>query len=748
MYLVAKQPGKDRTGAISKFSLKKCGTYFQKRPNLLAFLFFLVISCVQLWPLPANLSNTLFDLGDPADSTYRLGTIAYNLTNNPFNLYQTNAFYPVSNALALDELLTGNGLLIAPVIWLTNNPVLGFNLLVLASYILSGFAMWLVVVRLTGSKAAGLVSGVIYAYSPWHMSHYAHLGIAAQQWMIFALFFLMLFLDAPRLRGRGLGWLGLFGLFYALQILVAGYHAYTGAILFTIYLFYHFGIKEKIVGWLGSGVKGLTLKLLKRSRPADPLIRSPNWKKIGTQVGLLTFAGLVVITVILPFVLPFIENQKAFGFQRGIEETRYWSAAPSSLLRTNPQSWQYRPIQRGIFQAQTSAERALYPGLSVLLLAGLGLVFGRKSNSQSPGLRWSFAFVGLVGLVLALGPSLNLEEYGQSPTDIALPYRWLYNNLPGFDSLRVPLRFGHLLMLGLAVCAGYGVVWLQRAKLPWKKSSAPVWFTPLLVGSCCVGLVYADFFTPGWPSLGAPSVVGLNENAPALYRWLANDPLAGNLVPRDALLIMLPLPTKNPINTRPDFLIYGLYHQRPMLNGSANIIPPGYPFLLNELANFPDERGLDVLEGLKVRFIIINRPSLSDPAKVALSKVLSQGTRLEQVYDGGEDVLVRVKPGNRFSPAAKLIKPGSNILLAEEKKYKSLYLLAAAGLLGPEYSYFAPTQTVYSRLLNIQGSSPNYKYDCLLAYSRTNPTDYGFTPTNLVWENEVVRLYRKDEEQT
>src|SRR5439155_5252644 len=125
------------------------------------------------------------------------------------------------------EIMTAEGLLGAPIIWATGNIPLAYNLLNFASYVLSGFAVWLLVRHLTGSSAAGLVGGMVFAFSPWHYSQYVHLGLGAQHWMVFALFFLVLFMEAsarsPRLlTRRSLLNLGLFTAFFVLQALPTG----------------------------------------------------------------------------------------------------------------------------------------------------------------------------------------------------------------------------------------------------------------------------------------------------------------------------------------------------------------------------------------------------------------------------------------------------------------------------------------------------------------------------------------------
>jgi len=702
----------------------KLQRFLKRYSNWLSFCFFLVTSCIQLFPLPTNLTNTLFDLGDPADSTYRISAIANNLLHNPLNLYQTNALYPAANAIALDELLTGNALLVAPLVWLTNNPILAFNFLILAAYVLSGFSMWLVVVKLTGSKAAGLVAGLIYAFSPWHMSHYAHVGITSQQWMIFALYFLLLYLEKSPFSRRAFVNLSLFALFFWLQILVAGYLAFFAAIMFSIYLLYHFGFKSGLVGYL--------LAKIARSHSKKA---APEYKKLAVQLLSLAGIAVVILAAVLPFVLPFLENQQKYEFKRSLQEARYWSAAPQSLLQTNPQSWQYRSIERGIFNLQTSAERAMYPGLSVLALAVLGLALARKQG----GARWAFALVALAGLLLTFGPALNLDNYGQNPTDITLPYSWLYQIVPGFDSLRVPFRFAQLLMLGLAVCAGYGVAALQRLK--WNSKVV----APVLVGLIAISLVTVDFFAPGWPFSRPPITVGLNENAPELYKWFANAPEANLIVPLDALMVDLPLSGSNSVNTRPDYLVYGLELKRPLLNGSANILPTGYSRMLNELNDFPADGSIDMLEGLGVKFAVIHKAALTEAAKKALPAFYGANGRLEVVKDFNEQMLVRLKPSGRYIGAAILLPPGAKVLLPEDPKAKNLALHALPGLLGNPsgVKFYTPYRSIYSDLQQVQQATSNTVYDYAFIYRWVSSQTYGFYPSEIIWQNEFVQLFQK-----
>lgn len=743
------------------------------------------------WPLVIDLGNTLPDWGDGADSAWRIGSIAHQLSTDPFHLYNTQAFYPLKNGLTLDELLTGQGLLAAPVIWLTDNPPLAFNLLVFLAYMLSGFSMWLLVRYLTGNGKAGLVAGLIFAFSPWHYGQYAHLGLVAQQWMIFALYFLIRFIKRTKESGsvgkekvstgpgraleafarqNALGFLLLFIIFFAFQAITAGYYAYYETILVGFYLTYYFVVETGLLRYLA--VKIFTRNKQLKYQPIA-------WKNIIRQLAWLVGAAFLVAVVVLPFIYPFFQVQAQSGFRRDLSETSYWSASPNSLMRTVDRSWLYKPVQYGIFHLQTSPERMLYPGIIAVLLAFCGFIaaLAKKiftKNNQLAGQRFLpfvFILLSFFALILSFGPQLNLEAYGLRPTGIALPYRWLYETVPGFDALRVPLRFGQLLMLGIAVCAGYGVAWFDGLFRPTQTPISPdssdinvksrrfkhIWlsFKNSLPVATILLLVGADFFAPGLPN----QLTNTKESAPLVYQWLTGKS-GQETVGSDELLLELPVGSSNSsVNTNPIYLMYGLQHKRPMLNGSANIVPPGYARLVYEMESFPTPATLDIIEALGPKFVIVHTAKLpADANRAELEKQAAPGGRLELVVgypstDGRfKDALYRVKRNpQRFQPLASRIPAGSSVFLADSNSQRRLYTYTLAALLGPGRHYFAPFSTVYRDMMGgVQTAQPGQKFDCAIFYKSggPNPADYGFTPADLVplppGDFDSLALYRKE----
>lgn len=718
------------TDAIEKSSPRR-GWWGQSEGWLapgLALAFFALATIAFTWPLTIKLWDYLPDWGDPPDMAWKLAYIARNILHNPLNLYLSPYFYPLTNSIGLNEILVGQGFLGAPVYWLTGNATLEYNLLNFSSYWLSGFSMWLLARRLTGSFGASLVAGLIYAFSPWHMGQYGHLSLTGQEWMIFSLYFLMRFLEDPRTgparprTKRHWWWLGLFVFFFVFQILFVGYYSYYEAILVGCYLVYFFVFRSGLArqGW----------RWVRRK-----LVTQPDWRWLGQQLGWLAGAGVVAFLLILPAILPSIHFQQEFGFKRQISEISYWSAAPTSLLRMNENSWLYKPIERGLFNVQTSVEREMYPGLITVLLAGAGAVGAIRKKQP---IYWLFLAVAFIGLVLSFGPTLNLDAYGLQPTGITLPYKWLYDLVPGFSALRVAGRFALLLMLGLAVCAAFGLNWVAGLKPHFVRGAAlAAWKPALQLG--LTALVAIEFFAPGLPAQPTPT----GAAAPPLYQWLAS-PEADRVIGPQDLLLELPMDTQpTPITTSPIYLFYGLYHNRPMLNGSANILPTGYDRLYYEMQSFPAPATLDIIEGLGVKFVIVHTANLAaDANRAELEKQAGPGGRLELIQsfptaDGRfKDAVYRVKPDpQRSQPLASLIPAGSNVLLADTNSHRRLYTYTLAALLGPDKHYFAPFWTIYAGVLGgVKEAQPGQQFDYAIFYKSggPNPADYGFTPADLV----------------
>ncbi len=161
--------------------------------------------------------------GGPQDALLNVWITAwdgYQLLSDPLHLFDANIFHTYPRTLAYSELLLGNALLALPITAATGNPVLGYNVALLLSFVLSGFGTYLLVLQLTRSSVAGIVAGAIFAFSSYRMTNLAQAQILTTQWLPFALLSLYQLLRKPRLRH-----VITFVLFFCLQALSSFYYA-------------------------------------------------------------------------------------------------------------------------------------------------------------------------------------------------------------------------------------------------------------------------------------------------------------------------------------------------------------------------------------------------------------------------------------------------------------------------------------------------------------------------------------------
>jgi hypothetical protein len=113
-----------------------------------------------------------------------------------------------------------------------------------------------------------------------------------------------------------------------------------------------------------------------------------------------------------------------------------------------------------------------YVGFMTLALALSYLVLRRSRPGEERRLVLALAVAGLVALLLALGPALKIYSTTQpidpvwdvpvSMTAGGLPTTWLYENVPGFETMRATYRWFLLTRMVLVLLAGLGLSALWR----------------------------------------------------------------------------------------------------------------------------------------------------------------------------------------------------------------------------------------------------------------------------------------------
>ena len=595
---------------------------------------FIVLSVGLTYPLALNLGTHLRDNGDSYEYAWVIGFGAYQLIHDPLHLYDGNIFYPYPLSLAYSDSTVPNIVLGAPIVWLTDNPVLALNIMILLTYVLGGYGMYLFVQQRTGSAGAGLVAGILYAFTPYRYEHLAQLPNVSMEWAPFALWSFERYLGSGRYR-----WAAGFALFSVLQVLVSFYYAFI----------------------LGVGIFLHVVVAVVRS-----------WRVIARPRWLLPWLGFSALGALatVPFVKPYFDVERAFGLSRSLSEAAAFSAWPGNFIAATPvmRVILIYPVIKTLLHldpfgpALAASERHLYPGTLIVVLAAVAVITRRSGKIIAP-----IAMV-VVGVLLSFGPYLHLQPDVVQPLPFSMPYAILFTYLPGFAALRVPSRFDALVILGLAILAGDGLVALQswlsqrpaHSLFPWERvrvRSRTRWlgdalrpspspspsppgrgksvvtraaFSPLALTVVCAAIGIAEGINT-FPL--APVRVG--ADVPPVYRWLASSPASG---------AVLELPIDDNAYHESPRAYYSTYDHRPLVDGFRSFLPPTYNDLASVLRTFPSTKAVSTLDRLGVRFVVVHRAELDARQRELIdASQLPPGVQIATTL--GEDVVYRVTSG-------------------------------------------------------------------------------------------------------
>ena len=343
----------------------------------------IALTIVKLYPFARHL-DWVPEFGDPLFSVWRIGWVAHQLPRDPLHLYDANIFWPERYALAYGDGMPLTGVAAAPLIWLGAPPAVVYNVFVLASFVLCGLAMYLLVRSLVGSVVPAAVAAVAFAFAPFRFEHLIHIELLSAFWMPLALWALHKTLTEPHRRWR----MGLLtGAAVAAQFLSGMY--------FGVFL-----AAFTVVVWV-------CLSLARKLR--------------GAAVGPLLLGALLAGVLILPSLPPYAHVRSAIG-ERSREEVRVYSATPADYLAVqHPGRRMAGCNERQVFPGFLVvglALAALWPPLSAVRAAYLlGLLFAFDVSLGSNGVlhpylyEWVLPFRGLrvparcamlVGLSLAV----------------------------------------------------------------------------------------------------------------------------------------------------------------------------------------------------------------------------------------------------------------------------------------------------------------------------------------------------------
>ena len=530
----------------------------------------LLLAVIHTWPLvtaPGTLARN--DNADAELNEWILAWVAHQLPRNPARLFDGNFFYPERDTLAYSEPLIVPALMGAPLAWLGASPVLVFNIVLMLGFALTAYAGYALTYAWTGDRAAGLVTGSLFAFNTHMLTRMAHVqGIHA--WGL-----PLALLAADRIvvhgRWRDAIWLAVW---MAAMAGTSGYLVVFAAIMIAVVV----------------------------------VTRVPDWRHRAVAVVLRFILATVLAAVaILPVYLPYRRLGKTMGMNRPLETVAEFSASVTGYLATagrlHSWLWSSRFIGNPV--------DLFFPGVLVLVLAGLAIywAFARRASSSTAATETAapaidsgltrrriimLLGIGAIGFVLSLGL--------QTPV-----YAWVYHAFPPMQGLRAAARFGNLFLLAVAALAGLGLA-AARPRLPAKRAA--------LIAAAVVAVVNLE-------SMRAPMGYTRFEGIPSIYSVVAD-------LPGRVVLVEVPFWPPQGAFEHAEYVLNSTAHWRPMMNGYSGYLPQSYRKNAQLFWFFPQEHAIQAMRRAGATHIVIHPKGFGHEA-AAMWEAVAASPYLERI---------------------------------------------------------------------------------------------------------------------
>ena len=513
----------------------------------------LLLTCTLLaiahtWPLvtaPQRLSRV--DNGDYQLNAWAISWVAHQIVTDPLHLFDANIFWPEHGTLGFSEAMIVQGVMAAPVRWFGGNPILAFNVVMFAGYVLTAFAFGLLARRWTGRWTAAFVAASAAAFNAHLFTRMAHLQSMHVEFIALALFALDQVFTRARVRDAILLSVG-----FALQALTSIY-----LMAFTTWALLFAGLARLILAGRG-----------RRARPF--------W--------LLTVAAVVAVLLLGFYLRAYYQIHATQHFARVPAENLMFAGSYNDYLNTvswmHFEWWSYR-----FYPASVSSN---FPGFTVLLLAGIGVV-GRRGRRDPRVLMCAAIAVGCAAVSMA--PRVPGYEY-------------VHNLVPMFWIVRVQAHMGQVVLLALALLAAFG---MARIDCAWGVRRGR-----LALAAAIVLLINAEAFR-------APLPYQSFNGIPAVYDALIPE--------KGAVVVEFPLFERRATFLNAPYMINSTRHWKPIVNGFSGFLPESYLSLWSDLQDFPSLNALDAMHRRGITHAVVRSPALFNAAEAsgALQLIANEG---------------------------------------------------------------------------------------------------------------------------
>ena len=533
-----------------------------------------VLTVLMTWPLSSRLH--LMEAGDSSYFAWAMAWTTRAVLHDPLSLPHANTLHPLRYTLFLDEPIVATSVLSLPLRLATSDPIVILNLVRLLTFFLTALGMRALGLSLGLSPFAAFAVGALFSFSSNRVSSPAHLSVLGTQFLPLYLLFL------HRWSRTGTwGAATLAGLFFGFSAWACGYHALLAAAILPL--------------------------------PILVFVEKPAFLKTA-PLGIAA-----AVSLLLPLQWLHRQALAPLGYERTASETAFFSTPLEGFFSTSGSNRIWGAPTESL---RSIVEADLFQGLTVLLLAGLGLLASRVEASRRRVV-FGYAALALCAGLVAVGPEVRL--FGV--TLFEGPFAWL-REFEVFRMIRVPARASVFIGLALSMLAAFGLDQLRR---------------PGLRGALLL-LALTEANSAPLPVVDEDRCLRSSEPTPPIYTWLAARP--GN-----EAVIELPILPNDGLFQRPRFddsvyLLRSTTHWRPLVNGYAGTEPPQYAIVRESMKEFPSDTSIALLRSLRVRYVLLHLRGFGPNRRKAIEDRLGAGVEsLRVAATFGDDLALEVVSG-------------------------------------------------------------------------------------------------------
>jgi len=572
------------------------------RTDLVPPIVFAVVTLVFTWPLASDLTGHKIYIGsDPILIHALLEWQRYAIFNDLPNVFNGNFYYLTPGALFFGDLLLGSLPVYIVAAWIFG-PAGGFNIMYISLFVFNGWSMHLLVRRITDSWMAGMFAGVVFSFAILPQLFIPNHQLLMAWWTPLMLWFLFGALkENPKKNFLG-ATMTLF-----LQFATSIYWGFFAAWVFLLFI---------VMSLLWNRYENGRFDAMKS----------------------LALGGFPALVLSALLGLGYLQFYLSWSAIRRIDET----VNQSSVLPEYLSSWGGGWWIRSAFWT----DAATYPpyfvsGLMGAVFGALGLVYVIAKTRQRMAIVLA-ALIAITCFVLSLGPLLHWDG---ELTDISLPYQFVFDHIPGVQSLRAVNRWALGSHLGLSILAGIGFAAI------WSFSGCFGQWRLLLVPAVAIFLAL-DIGRPSFSLHHQPEESELK----AVLRTIPRDPA-----------IVVPI-LKNP-ETKSRYMTWSAESSvLPLLNGYNGYIPPTQEHLaglVNGLNYADAPRVYAALHALGVRTVILNPDEMRKGSLEAWTRAFADLPVAGSRIDAGRFVVLRLEDQGFRSPVSSWDAIAGEVHLAD-----------------------------------------------------------------------------------